>query len=218
MTAASASIDFGQLRIRKTARKDVTLVGEILVDGFHDDPFWGCIDLHSKYPKAEKFFFKRWARIVRKTSFVVVYKDEIIGHYYITPPNDPGPTFWKLMQYGLYQLPIRFGWTLTKRTIDLLDTDTAARNLMLDQRPSSEVLDAFVIKSEWRGRGIGTHVLEEFILKDRPRLALFAHKKKVVELYEKVGFRTLDQRMVSTGHGHEYESWGMEYTAPAKTS
>ncbi|TMW65569.1 hypothetical protein Poli38472_008211 [Pythium oligandrum] len=212
------SIDLSKLRVRKTEWQEVSQVGELLVDGFHDSPFWSCIDLHTKYPDAEKFFFERRGQLMFDHSFLITYEDQVIGHYCISPENDTGPAFWKLMWYGLYLLPIRYGWQFTKQTLDLLDSNSDTRDEVLGKRPPAVKLEAFVIKQEWRGRGIGKFLLEHFTLKDCSRMVLMAQEKDVVGLYEKVGFRTLDQRIVRTGYGREYENWIMEYDAAGESA
>ncbi|TMW59887.1 hypothetical protein Poli38472_004956 [Pythium oligandrum] len=199
-----------KLFVRKAAWEDAAEVGEILVGGFHDSPFWDCIDLQTKHPEAEMFFFKQWARIMFGNSFLILYDDQVIGHYSITPENDSGPTFWRLMQYGFYQPPFRYGWEFTTHAMDLVDSSCCTRDHVLSRRPPVVMLDAFAIKQEWRGRGIGKHILKQFILQGHSRMVLLAHEKKAVDLYEKVGFRTLDQRVVRTSYNREYENWVME--------
>ncbi|TMW59892.1 hypothetical protein Poli38472_004961 [Pythium oligandrum] len=216
--AVSEPIDFTQLSVRRATRKEVTRVGEILQDGFHDSSFFACVDLHTTHIKAERYIFKRWSRIVNDYSYVVLYKGQVVGHFAITPANDRGLSFWKLMQYGLYQLPFRHGWTIMTRLFDLLEAESGMRQEIVEQLPPAEILDAFTITSEWRGRGIGTHILRDFILKDRPRMVLFAHKQSDADFYERMGFRTVTQRMVPTSYGREWQNTAMEYVAPAKTA
>jgi ribosomal protein S18 acetylase RimI-like enzyme len=123
------------------------------------------------------------------------------------PPDQPFPTFWRMVRIGMLSLPFRFGWQGFNR---LQAADHVAEALHRTHAPGQHwYLWVIGVDPQHQGKGIAGQLMRPvFERADRDRFPCYleTHKDSNVRVYERYGFHVAEQKSVP---GHPQTVWGM---------
>ncbi|CAM9364019.1 unnamed protein product [Choristocarpus tenellus] len=135
------------------------------------------------------------------------------------------PTFWAMMRHGLWQMPFRIGWKSTSKFLGFVDFIHEAIASAIERHEGLKhgfwSLHAAAVDPGVQGRGIGAAAMRHFLdradLDGRPTL-LVTQETRAVRLYERLGFKVLDQQpVVVDGVDLGFENWVMSRWPPSST-
>jgi ribosomal protein S18 acetylase RimI-like enzyme len=123
------------------------------------------------------------------------------------PPDRPFATFWRMVRVGMLSLPLQFGWRGFGR---LQAADHVAEALHHGHAPGPHwYLWVIGVDSDRQGKGVAGRLMRPIFDRadgDRLQCYLETHKESNVRVYERYGFRVVEQKPVP---GQPLTVWGM---------
>lgn len=209
---------------------------EVMAKSFLNSPvykfiFSDCKDEHERLTSLTWFFERRLNMILKKSPSalrgIVDYdKDKtpnVIACLLWNEQSLEDFTTWDMIQVGLWEIPIRFGFNTMKRMMDFVQTikkekdsfyekyDAEERSNAKDRKVVRYMLNHMVVRTEFQGQGIGSSALKQTFLeydqKDVPaELWLYTQEKKNVTFYSRLGFEVVHEKAYADSGSNETES------------
>lgn len=175
-------------------------LGQSLAQAFHDAPDYSFIlSGHTDKQRALSWFFGSFvARLSLVYGSIHVTEDGSAGILTFAPGRSP--SLLTLLQAGVLAFPRHFGWLGTFRAFSL-GIYMEKQRLKLAPMPHWYVL-AVGVAPEKQGQGLGYDLITQAIRRseaDGVPCYLEAFEEKLVEHYERRGFRVLSRDPLPTG-------------------
>lgn len=123
------------------------------------------------------------------------------------PPEKPFPTFFRMMQAGMFRVPLRMGWSGCRQ---LNAVDALAQKLHHAYAPGAHwYLWVIGVDPAQHGKGVGTRLARPVAERaDRDRLPCYleTHKELNVTIYQRLGFQIAQRVDLPNGTG---SMWAM---------
>jgi ribosomal protein S18 acetylase RimI-like enzyme len=123
------------------------------------------------------------------------------------PPENPFPTFFRMVRAGMLSVPFRFGWTGFQR---LQAVDHVAVDRHLAHAPARHwYLWAIGVDPQHQHKGVAGRLMRPILNRaDREDLPCYleTHKESNVQIYERYGFQIASKNEVP---GHPLTLWAM---------
>ena len=210
------------MRLLKTKSHPERLdaIVEILSEANLHHPLWRYV-FPEEFQRMERLIQLNKVRIQllgERSKFWLDTDGRVAGHIAFAASNCALPSIWELIKVGFLTFPCRWGIASFIRFNRLMNGLAEKESLLLDHTAKTWLLEAFAIRSDLRGKGMGSDLLKALIMtKTLPgaRTVLLCQEPAAHSFYLRLGFTDI-------GHHHEVSlkpcttvpCWAMEFVKP----
>ena len=165
---------------------------------------------------------------------------QVICCFLWTPAEYANLKLWEMIQAGLWQLPIRYGYPTLKRLLELMNHMESARGKPRERKSHTEdvdlkssetkyiMLERMAVRSSWQGKGKGTEALRVVLQEEQAKLNRLeddgtnmqkieiqfeTQEERNVRFYSRLGFDVdRDQDFCDEDPEYKFHSWHMMQT------
>eukprot|EP00443_Scrippsiella_acuminata_P048894 CAMPEP_0115196194 /NCGR_PEP_ID=MMETSP0270-20121206/14962_1 /TAXON_ID=71861 /ORGANISM="Scrippsiella trochoidea, Strain CCMP3099" /LENGTH=218 /DNA_ID=CAMNT_0002609523 /DNA_START=57 /DNA_END=713 /DNA_ORIENTATION=+ len=191
-------------------------VVDLMTEGFMENPFWLWAFGEDEAFRKKALAFVNRARVQlygARSEFWLDSAGRVEGHVVMSAESGMSPSFMTLVRAGFLSMPFRFGLRVFRRFNSLVDEMKAQQAEVLGSEPDYWTLEAFVVRADCRGKGIGSRVLKELLEERVPpgkRIILMTQEEANVNLYCRHDFEIISEAVSCENSA---KNWIMERKA-----
>lgn len=186
----------------KVQNRDITKAGVVLADAFQHDPVWVKIFEDVDNMDYKHAFFESPVRYCLRHGKVYATSEHLEGIAAYVPGNLADMTFWRLIQSGFVGAGIKKGMKfMIEMGKYMKKIETIFKPLEVDRNANMEgrkyvYLMIVGVASEFQEQGFGGKLLKAIIEEnEQARIPIYleTETKRNVRMYEKMGFKSINQ-------------------------